>query len=98
MATIFLSYAHVDNVALGFEPKGWILRLNDDLEKWAKTLPKPRPEFWIDHKRLQIGQVFKRGIDAELKRATFFVPIISPRWFENDYCRKIEWPEFWKRS
>jgi TIR domain len=86
---VFISYCHDDDFA-------WIERFKEDLGEAFKSKLRARTklEVFFDAKDLRAGRVFDAEIEACLKRAGFFLAIVSVRYNTSEYCRHEEFNEF----
>lgn len=41
---------------------------------------------WKDEKHLKVGKVWEDAIKSAINVSTFFIPVLSPRYFKRDYC------------
>src|SRR5207253_7234112 len=49
-------------------------------------------EFFLDSEDLGWGENWKRRLEASVREANFFMPIITARYFEREWCRQeLEW-------
>jgi len=79
----FWSYVHADNEA----GEGQILRLADKVRAAYGLLSGEDLEIFID-RDLNWGDEWASRIDGALLSATFFIPIITPRFFQSTACRE----------
>ena len=83
----FISYAHLDNVALAEGHKGWVANLQRALEvRVGQLLGKPT-EIWWDPK-LQGNDVFAETLVQQLRRVATLVSVVSPRYVKSDWGRR----------
>ncbi|MBL8329478.1 MAG: TIR domain-containing protein [Rubrivivax sp.] len=94
--SIFISYAHLDNVALSADQKGWIARFKDVLESLVNTRLGRTAQVWRDDK-LQGNDFFGDEIIARLAKADVLVPVISSRYLQSPWCTR-EIKEFVQRA
>jgi hypothetical protein len=92
----FISYAHLDNIALSDEHKGWVSNLRRALEIRVAQLLGKQSQIWWDPK-LQGNDVFAETLIAQLQRVASLVPVISPRYVKSEWGRK-ELTEFCKAA
>lgn len=79
----FWSYVHADDENDG----GAIVRLaNRVIDEYA-LLSGESLRLFVD-RDLEWGDEWKRRIDEALQDTTFFIPIITPRYFKSDECRR----------
>ena len=82
--TGFLSYVHADDQAEG----GRIKQLASDLgDQYAMISGEPINIF-VDRDDLVWGDNWREKIDASLNSGLFFIPVITPRFFESTECRR----------
>jgi hypothetical protein len=79
----FWSYTHEDDRLDG----GRILRLAEKLSAEFGLLTGENLELFVDRADLKWGQEWRARIDEALSRTTFFIPIITPRYFRSTECR-----------
>src|SRR5262249_30994575 len=82
---IFISYAHVDNLQVADEDKGWVTDFHDTLFKllWQET--RQKPTIWRDERGLD-GRQADPAIAAALTRSAVLVVVLSPAYVESTYC------------
>ncbi|MPZ80908.1 MAG: TIR domain-containing protein [Actinophytocola sp.] len=80
----FWSYSHDDNAAEG----GRIADLARDLESQYELITGERLELFLERDQLRWGEDWKQSIDGALAQATFFVPIVTRRYFRRPECRR----------
>ncbi|TQM81729.1 TIR domain-containing protein [Saccharothrix saharensis] len=85
----FWSYAHDDDRSA----RGGILKLAESIAEEYDLLTGRTLELFVDRTALQWGDNWKERIDTGLSAATFFIPIITPRYFSRPECRR-EFIEF----
>lgn len=83
-AQAFWSYVHADNHAEGER----IARLATDLKREYEMIAAAELELFIDRDAIRWGEDWKRRIDDAVAGAGFFVPIITPRYFQSNECRR----------
>jgi hypothetical protein len=79
----FWSYVHDDDDA----ENGRISRLARLIKAQFDLLTGADLELFIDHD-LRWGDEWKRRIDEAIAGTTFFIPILTPRYFASDECRR----------
>jgi hypothetical protein len=79
----FWSYEHDDDEGDG----GAILRLADRVMNEYALLSGESLKLFVD-RDIEWGDEWKRRIDEALQDTTFFIPIITPRYFKSDECRR----------
>jgi hypothetical protein len=81
----FISYAHIDNVGLTDDDKGWIANLHRALEtKVAQRLGR-RLRVFRDPK-LAGNDVFGETLIDEIRRAATLVSVLSPGYVRSEWC------------
>ncbi len=87
---IFISYAHVDNLAFPGISEGWIEQfykhLNLMLAKRFGHIDSVK--IWWDDKKLDGSVMFDNSIEHGIKKAAIMICLNSPGYLESDYCRK----------
>lgn len=81
-AALFLSYAHEDNEA----EHGRITALAEDIATRYELLTGETLPVFTDE-MIEWGEQWDLRLGQELTRTTFFVPIITPRFFQRQACR-----------
>jgi hypothetical protein len=93
---VFISYAHIDDMALIEGQKGWISNFHRALEiRLGQLLGRP-PRIWRDPK-LQGNDVFADRLVERLPTVAILVSIITPRYLKSDWCLR-ELREFIKAA
>ena len=93
---VFISYAHIDDMALIEGQKGWIAGFHRALEiRLGQLLGRP-PRIWRDPK-LQGNDVFADRLVERLPTVAILVSIITPRYLKSDWCLR-ELREFIKAA
>jgi hypothetical protein len=80
----FWSYAHEDNELDG----GAILELARLIGEEYNLLSGESLELFIDRTDIAWGEEWRARVDATLSQTTFFIPIITPRYFARQECRR----------
>jgi hypothetical protein len=80
----FWSYTRQDDELDG----GRILRLANRLRSEFALLTGAELELFIDRDAIEWGEAWRSRIDEALASTTFFIPIITPRYFERPECRR----------
>lgn len=91
---IFISYAHIDNLPLTPEQKGWITRFHMSLEAILSMRRGGKVRIWRDNK-LQGNDVFADEIVEHFERTAVFVSVLTPRYLNSVWCNR-EVSEFCK--
>lgn len=92
----FISYAHLDNVALQKGTAGWVAKLHQDLENRVGVKLGKRPHIWRDPK-LKGNDVFAERLVERLRRVASLVSVVSPAYIKGEWTRK-ELLEFWRAA
>ena len=93
---VFISYAHIDDMALIEGQKGWISSFHRALEIRLGQLLGRTPRIWRDPK-LQGNDVFADRLVDRLPGVAILVSIVSPRYLKSDWCLR-ELREFIKAT
>jgi hypothetical protein len=93
---IFISYAHIDDMALVEGQKGWIASFHRALEIRLGQLLGRTPRIWRDPK-LQGNDAFADRLVDRLPGVAILVSVISPRYMKSDWCLR-ELHEFTKAA
>jgi TIR domain len=80
----FWSYAHEDNEL----DRGAILELAQLIKEEYNLLSGEPLELFVDRDSIAWGQEWRERIDSSLAETTFFIPIITPRYFTRPECRR----------
>jgi hypothetical protein len=81
----FWSYTHDDDRADG----GRIRRLADKLKTEFGMLTGGKDlRLFVDRDELLWGEDWENRIEEALQRLTFFIPVITPRFFQSEDCRR----------
>jgi len=80
----FWSYVHADDEA----ENGKILEIANDLVEEYKLLSTEDFHLFIDRESLDWGDKWKEAIDGNLSSATCFLPLLTPRFFLSEECRR----------
>jgi len=79
----FFSYVHEDDSA----EQGRIRRLFDDIVNEYQILTSDTVEVFIDKNEINWGDKWKDKIYQYINKAIFFIPILTPRYFNSPSCR-----------
>ena len=93
---IFISYAHIDDMALVEGQKGWISSFHRALEIRLGQLLGRTPRIWRDPK-LQGNDAFADRLVDRLPGVAILVSVVSPRYMKSDWCLR-ELREFTKAA
>jgi TIR domain len=80
----FWSYVHADDLA----EQGRIRQLASDLADQYALISGESIEIFVDRDALAWGDNWREKIDASLESIVFFVPVITPRFFQSTECRR----------
>lgn len=80
----FWSYTHVDNEY----SQGRINGLAELIKKEFAIRTNTDIDIFVDRTHISWGQDWRRRIDSGLSGATFFMPVITPRYFASQECRR----------
>lgn len=83
-AAAFWSYSHEDNENEG----GAILRLAERLAEEYSLLTGTTFTMFVDREDIGWGEEWRRRIDHALVDTTFFIPVITNRYFDREECRR----------
>ena len=82
---LFISYAHIDNLAMSPGQGGWISRFHASLEAMLSMRIGRQADIWRDAK-LSGDDVFAAEISAQLSRTALMVSVLTPRYLESEWC------------
>ena len=80
----FISYTRDDNTDFA----GVVDRLKSEIEGRFHAATGRKLEIFLDRESIGWGADWRKKIRASVKSATFFIPIITMRYFESDACRE----------
>jgi hypothetical protein len=83
-AAAFWSYAQEDNDLDG----GAILRLANCLKNEFALVSGQQLEIFVDRTSIEWGEEWRARIDQALVQTTFFMPVLTPRYFMREECRR----------
>lgn len=81
--TGFVSYVHKDDG----DSKGRVLNLIREIEAEFSLLTGEDLEIFVDRSSIEWGDKWRARIDSALQDTTFFIPIVTPRFFKSQECR-----------
>ena len=93
---LFISYAHIDNLPISEDEKGWITEFHRILENRLAQLLGEQPRVWRDQK-LTGGDIFDQKIISQFDQTKLMVSILSPRYIKSEWCVK-EITKFYKNA
>lgn len=82
--TGFWSYAHADDENSG----GQVLRLARHLAAEFRLLTGTDLTLFVDRESLEWGDEWRKKVDTSIHGTTFFIPIITPTYFQREECRR----------
>src|SRR5688572_17123101 len=87
---IFISYAHVDNIAFPGQADGWIKQFFDNLNLMlAKRAGRlGMVNFWWDTKKLDGSTLFDSSIEDGIKKSAIMICLNSPGYIASAYCQQ----------
>ncbi|MGR4010865.1 TIR domain-containing protein [Leucobacter sp. 1207-22] len=80
----FWSYVHADDDA----ESGRITKLASDVRSKFEMLTGESINLFVDREKLKWGDDWRNEIDDSLASVAFFVPVITPRYFRSEECRR----------
>jgi hypothetical protein len=80
----FWSYAHADESA----ETGRITQLARNLQEEYSLITGQEIQLFLDRDDLTWGDNWRKHIDEALAGITFFIPILTPRYFQSEECRR----------
>lgn len=80
----FLGYAHIDDKADG----GRVTRLAQKIQLEYQALTTQELDIFVDRLSLEWGEKWRERIDTSLQATTFYIPIITPSFFNSAECRR----------
>lgn len=89
----FWSYVHDDNTA-SFDK---IVELGRDLQRVYQMISGTSVSLFIDRDSLEWGDAWKSVIKSNLGTVAFFIPVITPAFFQSPVCRS-EFEAFAQRT
>lgn len=93
---LFVSYAHVDDLATPGEDQGWVSRFQKYLETYLSQSIGEQAKVWRDD-RLRGNDIFANEIVKQFQETAILLSIISPRYLESEWCLR-EVDEFCKTA
>src|SRR6266496_3910684 len=83
-ARAFWSYAHRDDEA----ENGRIAGLARDVVAQYEMITGEMIELFLDTDSLEWGDEWRPKVDASLSSVAFFIPVLTPRYFQSVECRR----------
>ncbi len=89
MASVFVSYAHVDNQAFSGEEKGWITHFVNNLrgEVNRRIGREESYSLWMDF-RLKGNDELTPELEKQVRAARSLLLFLSPGWLASEWCRR----------
>ena len=78
----FFSYAHADDV------QGKLKTIRDSLCEEYAALTGDSLNLFFDRKGLGWGDKWEEALELGIDQAFFFIPVLSPRYFQSVFCQK----------
>jgi hypothetical protein len=96
---IFISYAHVDNIAFPGQTDGWIEQFYKNLNLMlAKRFGRlDIVKIWWDNKKLDGSVLYDQSIEDGIKKSAIMICLHSPGYTASTYCKK-ELEIFYKKA
>lgn len=82
--SLFWSYAHADDQS----DRGRVLTLAEHVRAEFALTTGNEVRLFVDREGIRWGDDWRARIDGALTSSTFFVPILSPRYFQRPECRR----------
>jgi hypothetical protein len=92
-ATGFWSYVHDDDEAEG----GRVRRIAADLEAQYGVITGETIRIFVDRADIEWGDEWRKVVDRALAGISFFMPVLTPRYFASQECRR-EFNTFARRA
>jgi hypothetical protein len=93
---LFISYAHIDNVALTEHQQGWITRFHETLSAMLGMRIGRKAKIWRDAK-LSGNDIFANEIIQQFPQTELLISVLTPRYVESEWCAR-EVKEFCKSA
>ena len=84
---LFISYAHIDNMATPDDNQGWVSRFHSSLKAFLSGAIGEEAVIWRDDK-LRGNDVFADEIVDQFPETALLVSIVSPRYLMSEWCLK----------
>ncbi len=84
---VFISYAHIDNVALKEGEHGWVENFHRALEVRLAQLRGEKADIWRDQK-LKGNDIFSEEIVEQFPKTAVLISILSPRYIKSEWCTR----------
>jgi hypothetical protein len=88
--TVFISYARVDDEAppLDEKTRGWVTFFWQQLRWELNNVGVHQADLWLDRYEIEPSEVFTEKIEAALREARLFIPVLSPNWVQRTWCQQ----------
>ncbi len=93
---LFISYAHLDNVPVGDDTRGWVGLFHSTLTSFLSSTLALKPMIWRDNK-LKGNDEFSAEIVAQFPQTATMISVVSQRYVESTWCIR-EVTEFCKAA
>ena len=87
---IFISYGHLDDEDPAGDVKGWVDLLVERLPRLIASTLGYVPKVWRDQRSLTGDALLRAAIEEGISNSLLFVPIVSPRYVQSDWCLREE--------
>lgn len=84
LARGFWSYVHKDDEA----ESGRVAQLARDVVAQYEMITAESIDLFLDRDQLQWGDDWKKSVDGSLASTAFFIPVLTPRYFQSVECRR----------
>lgn len=84
LARGFWSYVHKDDEA----EAGRIAQLARDVVAQYEMITGDSIDLFLDRDKLQWGDDWRKAVDGSLASTAFFIPVLTPRYFQSVECRR----------
>ena len=85
---LFISYGHIDDQDPAGDEKGWVDLLVERLPRLISANLGSQPKLWRDQRSLTGNALLTAAIEEGVTQSSVFVPIVSPRYVQSDWCRR----------
>jgi TIR domain len=80
----FWSYVRADDKAIG----GRITTLAESISAAYEMLTGDPLDLFLDRDSIEWGDAWKQRIEEAIAGTTFFIPVVTPRYFASEQCRR----------
>jgi uncharacterized protein DUF4062 len=84
---IFISYGRIDDEDPAGTAKGWVNLLVERLPGMIAGNLGYKPKIWRDERSLRGNDLLRAAIEDGASLALLFIPIVSPRYVQSQWCR-----------